>query len=103
MPSSLAGTWYHPLHSTEVNLSGNEYRVTQTDPANHAEGNVVVDGDEIDFFNGNGCGVLLPGGIGRYRWKLQDSGSVHFTALNQDPCGRADILENATWTRAPSG
>ena len=101
MPSSLAGTWYHPLHATQVNLSSNEYRVVQTDPANHAEGEVVVNGDEIDFFNGSGCGLALPDGIGRYRWTLQGSGSVHFTALNHDRCGRVDILENATWTRAP--
>jgi Polyketide cyclase / dehydrase and lipid transport len=43
----------------------------------------------------------LPEGVGRYRWELQDSGSVQFTALNPDPCGRVDILANATWTRTP--
>ena len=101
VPSALAGTWYFPLHSTEVELSGNDYRVIQTSPANHAAGNVVVNGDEIDFFNGSGCGIPLPEGIGRYRWELQDSGSMHFTALNTDPCGRVDILADATWTRTP--
>ena len=101
VPSSLAGTWYFPLHATEVTLSGNDYRVVQTSPANHAAGNVVVNGDEIDFFNGSGCGIPLPDGVGRYRWKLEDNGSVQFTALNPDPCGRVDILANATWTRTP--
>jgi hypothetical protein len=102
VPTSLAGSWFFPLHATEVTLSGNDYRVVQTDPPNQAEGSVVVNGDEIEFFNGTGCGMPLPGGIGRYRWTLQDGGSVHFTALNQDPCGRIDILDNAMWTRDPS-
>lgn len=102
MPTSLAGAWFFPFHATEVDLLGNAYQVVQTNPPNHAEGSVVVNGDEIDFFSGSGCGIPLPGGIGRYRWTLQDDGSVHFTALSHDPCGRVDILDNATWTREQS-
>ena len=101
MPATLAGVWYFPLRSSTITLSGTDYRVVQTAPPNTAHGNVVVAGDEIDFFNGSGCGVPLPNGVGRYRWTIQGTMSVHFTALNKDPCGRSEILRDATWTRSP--
>lgn len=99
-PAALAGIWYFPLHSSQITLGGNDYQVVQTNPPNHASGKIVVNGDEIDFFHGDACGVPLPGGVGRYRWTLRGS-SLHFTRLNEDPCGRVDILAGATWTRTP--
>lgn len=99
-PAALEGVWYFPLHSSTITLTGNDYQVAQTDPTNSAAGKIVVNGDEIDFFNGP-CGQL-PGHLGRYRWTLHGTSSVEFTPLNEDPCGRVDILVNATWTRTPS-
>jgi hypothetical protein len=62
-------------------------------------GDVVVNGTEMDFFNGQACSLSPPQGIGRYRWTL--SGSVlHFTSLNHDVCPRAAFLANQTYSRA---
>ena len=102
VPAELSGVWYHPLHASQITLAGSEYTVVQTSPANHASGNVVVLGDEIDFFNGSACGLDLPRGVGRYTWTMKTANEVRFTALNEDPCGRVDILAGATWTRSPT-
>jgi hypothetical protein len=100
VPKELEGLWYDDPKATEVTLSGNTYTVKQ--PANHARGNVVVNGDEIDFFNGDGCAIPLPGGVGRYRWKLEGSSGVHYVPLNDDPCGRVELLDNISWSRTTS-
>jgi hypothetical protein len=100
VPAELSGVWYFPLHSSQITLRGTEYEVVQS--VLHASGNVVVNGDEIDFFNGSGCGLALPDGVGRYRWSLKSANELQFTALDADPCGRVDILAGATWTRSPT-
>jgi hypothetical protein len=62
-------------------------------------GDAVVNGAEIDFFNGEACSFTLPQGVGRYTWTL--TGAVlHFTSLNQDPCPRSPILANQSYSRA---
>jgi hypothetical protein len=62
-------------------------------------GDAVVNGAEIDFFNGQACSLELPEGVGRYTWTLT-GGVLHFTPLNQDPCPRAPILANESYSRA---
>lgn len=62
-------------------------------------GNAVVNGTEIDFFNGGACGLELPEGVGRYAWTLT-GGVLHFTPMNQDPCPRSPILANQSYSRA---
>lgn len=57
-----------------------------------------MNGDEIDFFNGDQCGMPLPGGIGRYNWTVS-GGSLHLMALNDDPCGRSEDLADITYHR----
>jgi uncharacterized protein YjlB len=59
---------------------------------------VVVNGDEIDFFNGDQCGIPLPGGIGRYRWMVSGDVLV-LSALNDDPCGRSEDLADIQYQR----
>ena len=61
-------------------------------------GDVGVNGTEIDFFNGSGCGLTLPEGIGRYTWTLAGS-ALRFAPLNQDACPRAPLLANQTYNR----
>jgi hypothetical protein len=102
VPAELAGVWFFPLHDSRITLAGTRYTVDQSSPVNHASGNVVVNGSEIAFFNGDRCGLPLPRGLGRYRW-TQNGSELHFTAVNADPCGRVDILAGATWTRRSSG
>lgn len=46
---------------------------------------LVVRGNEIDFYNGNYCGIRLPGGVGRYRWSIS-GGLLRFEPLAVDPC-----------------
>jgi hypothetical protein len=59
---------------------------------------VVVNGDEIDFFNGIYCAIPLPGGIGRYTWKLT-GGLLYLTNIS-DPCTRAHFFSYQGWSRS---
>lgn len=62
-------------------------------------GSVVVNGNEIDLFTGDACGIPLPGGVGRYRWTLQN-GVLHLTPLTVDPCSmRGLIVANRNYIR----
>jgi hypothetical protein len=92
VPPELSGVWRLGTSAGTMRLSGNTYAFGQSN------GNVVVNGNEIAFFNGSGCGMALPGGIGRYSWTLSGK-DVHFVSLAPDPCGRADLLADVTWTR----
>ena len=64
-------------------------------------GDAVVNGLEIDFFNGQACGLQLPDGVGRYTWTLAN-GILHFAPMNQDPCPRSPILSNQSYSRTGS-
>jgi hypothetical protein len=62
-------------------------------------GSVVVNGSEIDLFNGDMCGIPLPGGVGRYRWTLEN-GVLQFSPLNEDPCSMRSLnVANQSYTR----
>ena len=64
-----------------------------------AHGDLAVDGDEIAFFNAAICGLTLPDGVGRYRWKVEDR-KLHFQVIGKEPCGgRSDILDDSTYTK----
>lgn len=70
------------------------------------QGDVVVNNDEIDFFNGvqgtggttDLCGLHLPEGVGRYKWTLT-GGVLHLVPLNQDPCIRIGLAYPQGWSR----
>jgi hypothetical protein len=88
-----------PMHTkTTLILDGNTYRLVEQSPSNEAHGNVVVLGDEIDFFNGSGCGLSLPKGVGRYHWALQGTSTLTLTTID-DVCGRIEELGGSTWSR----
>jgi hypothetical protein len=90
-PARLLGVWElqppapNPIDNFTLTLDANTFtfNITATDTSS---GDIVVNGSEIDFFNGEDCHRTLPDGVGRYQWAL--AGSVlHFTPLGQDPCG----------------
>ena len=96
MPAELAHQWFQYLRGSRLILNVNSYDMAS--PAGTAGGNVVVNGTEIDFFNGHPCDVPPPGGVGKYMWRIA-GGRLYLTALNTDPCGRSDELPDPVgWT-----
>jgi len=60
-------------------------------------GQIVVNGNEIDFFSSALCGLYLPEGVGRYRWRIK-GGMLHLDAIGKDPCGgRAAGIDGVTF------
>ena len=105
VPVALTGHWVSPSpaisssDTTDLILRGSSFEIQTS--GGFSFGMVAVNGDEIDFFNGDVCRIPLPGGIGRYRWTL-NGGLLHLTPLNIDPCGgRTGPLANATYTKLP--
>ena len=95
-PQELIGDWINQspgaYHGRGLTISATHYAFAS------ATGDVVVNGSEIDFFNGDSCGLPLPDGVGRYTWSLNGT-TLTFTPIGTDPCGRWDDLANATYTR----
>jgi hypothetical protein len=86
-PAQLLGDWrLGPNASNAIDLALYASTFSFTTSGDVNLGDIVVNGNEIDFFNGDGCGLTLPDGVGRYTWNLQNN-VLHFTPLNQDPCG----------------
>ena len=100
IPASLDGAWKQVADPTVVMiLSGTDY--STAGPLGSGTGKVVVNGSEIDFYNGSLCGTLLPGGIGKYRWTIS-ARLLMFSPLNSDPCPRAPYLADPKgWQRPP--
>jgi hypothetical protein len=86
-PAQLIGTWTrvisNPDDSAVVTLTPNGFRVVDT--LGGGNGEIVVNGNEIDFFNVPQCGLVFPKGVGRYQWRVQGT-KLHFAPLNSDPC-----------------
>jgi hypothetical protein len=101
VPSQLLGSWIGrsdtvPPGKETLTLEPTTYRLVSADGA--SSGRVVVNGDEIDFFGADVCGLRLPKGVGPYRWTLVGE-ILHFEALALDPCGRAAVLADADYHR----
>jgi hypothetical protein len=96
-PSLLIGSWYQVASSTTVlTLTATGYILRDT--AEQGHGDIVVSGQEIDFFSGTLCSLALPQGVGRYRWTLQGI-HLHLAPLNNGPCGRIGLLTNQSYTK----
>ena len=80
-------------------LTSTTYHWTTSLGLDARPGDVVVNGAQIDFFNGPACGLKLPQGVGRYAWTV--TGNVlHFALLDSDPCPRTVWLADQSYTRA---
>jgi hypothetical protein len=79
VPAELAGRW----GATDfcLGLTGYAYDFGA------GRGNVVVNGTEIDFFNGVQCQKPLPDGVGRWKWAVNGN-TLTLSRLAGDPCGR---------------
>jgi len=103
VPSQLIGDWVQmgsstPSDTVDLILNATTFSFATSGESNF--GDIVVNGTEIDFFNGDGCGLRLPDGIGRYNWTL-GNGTLHFKPLAQDPCDmRSSHLADQTYTKA---
>lgn len=100
-PAQLIGKWERVISTAGsgavVTFTANGFHVT--DSLLGAFGAIVVNGNEIDFFNVKACGLYLPEGVGRYKWSLQGT-TLHFTPLNEDPCPvRGDHFANQDFTK----
>ena len=100
LPAQLQGDWFLVGSESSTNqhliLTATTYMTRQTNGDAHGE--VVVNGEEIDFFNGDVCGLPLPGGVGRYRFTLT-SGTLRLMPITPDPCGRTSILSNFNYRK----
>jgi hypothetical protein len=96
-PSLLIGSWYQVASSTTV-LTLTATRYILRDTAEQGTGDIVVSRQEIDFFSGTLCSLVLPQGVGRYHWTLQGV-HLHLAPLNTDPCGRIGLLTNQSFTK----
>ena len=100
-PSELQGTWLFRSDAGPLRLYVREdgYTISAGDSV---QGDIVVDGDEIAFFNSNGgsCPPDPLPDVGRYRWRVTGE-KLHLRSIGEDACsGRASALANTTFVRA---
>jgi hypothetical protein len=99
-PPELQGTWLFRSDAGPIRLYVREDRYAIS-AGGSAQGEIVVDGDEIAFFNSNGASCPpdpLPD-VGRYRWRVTGQ-KLHLRAIGEDPCsGRAAAVANTTFER----
>jgi hypothetical protein len=94
-PAELQGSWLFRSDAGPVHLTLSDDRYILADE----QGEIVVDGDVIAFFNSNGV-ICRPNDIGRYRWAISDQ-ELRLKLLGKDPCGlRVSILTSGPFKRA---
>ena len=96
-PRELQGTWLFrsDAGSTRLYLREDRYIVSEV------QGDIVVDGNEIAFFNSNGesCPPDPLDDAGHYRWTISNQ-KLRLKLLGKDPCsGRVAILTSGPFER----
>jgi hypothetical protein len=99
-PPELQGTWLFRSDTGPLRLYLREdgYAISA---GGSVQGDIVVDGDEIAFFNSNGpsCPPDPLPDVGCYRWRVTGE-KLHLRAIGEDPCrGRTSALANRTFVR----
>jgi hypothetical protein len=85
------------LQPVRLTIGESSYRASRFGEAG-GSGEIVVRGDEIDFFNSAHCTLYLPEGVGRYRWTIKGN-KLQLHVIEKDPCGGRAAID-ATFKRA---
>jgi hypothetical protein len=101
VPAELDGAWKQVATDPTVVMILTGTDVSTAGPLGSGVGKVAVNGSEIDFYNGTECNIALPGGIGKYRWRIS-AGLLTFSPLNSDPCPRAPYLADPKGWQRPT-
>jgi len=99
-PAELQGTWLTDSGGGPLRLYIRGDRYTLASVAS-AQGDVVVDGSVVAFFNQSGasCPPDPQDDVGRYKWNISD-GKLRLKLLGKDPCSpRVSDLTNAPFER----
>jgi hypothetical protein len=101
-PAELQGDWLslsdaNGLPPIRLSIHATSYRAGRG--GGGGAGQIVVRGDEIDLFNSALCGLYLPEGVGRYRWKISGD-MLELHVIEKDPCGSRASGVDATFKRA---
>ena len=99
-PPELQGTWLSEYGGAPARLYIREDRYAIS-AGGSAQGDIVVNGDVIAFFNSNGasCPPDPLKDVGRYRWTISHQ-KLRLKLLGKDPCsGRVPVLTNAPFER----
>lgn len=94
VPAELQGDWVTTVgagETAELQIGGSFYRIKRESA--QGGGHLEVDGDTMTFFPNEACD-----GVGEYTWSITD-GSLTMTMINDDPCGRKDVLVGNVFTR----
>ena len=99
-PEELQGTWLPDFGggAARLYIRGDRYAVSA---GGSAQGDVVVDGAVIAFFNANGasCPPDPIDDVGRYRWKISD-GKLRLKLLGDDSCAaRISVMTDEPFER----
>jgi hypothetical protein len=97
LPPELIGRWVGVSPSNE----GRVWDLRRTTFFGHsggAHGRVVVDHNDISFFDADVCGLSLPDGVGTYRWRIVGD-RLSLKPVNDDPCPRSQYLANGTFEK----
>ena len=99
-PAELQGTWLTDMGGApgRLYIRGDRYAVSA---GGSVQGDVVVDGNVIAFFDANGasCPPDPADDVGRYKRKISD-GKLRMKLLGDDPCsGRVSIMANGPFER----
>ena len=101
-PAQLRGDWLSietsGLPPVRLTIRESSYRASRVGEAG-GSGEIVVRGDEIDFFNSALCALYLPEGVGRYRWRIKGN-KLQLHVIEKDPCGGRASGIDATFKRA---
>jgi hypothetical protein len=87
----------------KLTFTGTTYTFATNVPEHQGGGgDVVVNGNQLAFFNGQACGLQPPAGVGHYTWTV--TGTVlRLTPVDLDPCPRQPYLANQDYVRVADG